>query len=79
VRWGCCGVLKSGTFGVFWDLSPNFSNCTVHYNPVGESTTRQAYNSVNSVPGRFLMPVAIEPKATPPLSENPYPLVRRRT
>jgi len=29
VRWGCCGVLKSGTFGVFWHLSPNLSNGTV--------------------------------------------------
>ena len=29
MRWCCCGVLKSGTFGVFLHLSPNFSNCTV--------------------------------------------------
>ena len=33
MKWPCSGVLKSGTLGVFWRLSPNFSNGTVlvHY------------------------------------------------
>ena len=43
MRWGCSGVLKGGTFGVFWHLSPNFSNCTVQ-GVVGKSGERGSQN-----------------------------------